>query len=140
MKKFFKITYVCIALLLSCFCFVGCSDKQLTVDFVKFNIGQRQNDYYLDFTLKFDNQTNNDIAINITDFIVQVNEEEFTSVGLLYEFEEVFYASAKVESKQELNIRIRVIADIKNKNYNYVSIKYNNELIIEDTLFISNNN
>ena len=140
MKKFCKITYLCIAILLSCFCFVGCSSKQLTVSFVRYGIGQRQNDYYLDFTLKFDNQTNNDIAINITDFIVQVNEEEFTTVGLLYEFEEVFYASATVESKQELNVRIRVVTNIKTKDYNYMSIKYNNELIIEDTLYISDNN
>lgn len=136
MKKFIKITCLTFVILFGIIFYTGCSNKTLNVDFVRFNLGQRQNDYYIDFTLNFNNQTNNDIAINITDFYVKVNEEEFTSVALLYEYEEIFYASANVEKGKELNLRVRVVANLKEKNYNYLCIKYNNEKVIEDTIYI----
>lgn len=137
MKRFFKVSCVCFLLILSSI-FLSACNKQVTVDFVRFYIGQRQTDYYLDFTLKINNPTGNIVIIDNSDFYVKVNDEEFYSVAFLYENEETFYAAVNVESNGHLTLRARVVtANLKNKDRNYIAIKYKDSLIVEDNIYVS---
>ena len=58
--------------------FIGCSQNEFSAEFVRFNIQQRENsnDYCLDFIIKFDNKTSQDIIISQSDFYIEINNKQ----------------------------------------------------------------
>jgi len=138
MKKF---TY-CFLIIAICFAslgFLGCNNNQVIANFVRFNIGQRQNDYYLDFTIEFKNNTNNLELINENDFYIEINTEEKKDIAYLYENEEVYYPAPSINKNETMTIRIRVITEINNKAYNTITFKYKDKTLVDDNVYISNN-
>lgn len=131
-------------IILSIFCFTsfilaGCNHSSITTNFIRFDIGQRQADYYLDFTIKFENKTNKSLSIEGNDFYVEINHEEKHDIGLLYDNEEIYYGNSITLNKNEtLSLRVRAISPIKERDYNSILIKYKNKVLVEDNIYIYN--
>ncbi len=139
MKRFIRFNYFCLFFIGCSLLFFGCAKNELTAEFVRFSIEQRQNDYYLDFTIKFENNTNDIQQITENDFFIEINTEEKNDLSFLYENEEVFYPNPTININENLTIRIRVITEIKNKDHNTILLKYKDKTIINDNIYISNN-
>ena len=138
-KKFFCLSLI---IVLSITFYIGCSKKELIINFVQFDIGYRKtaNDYYLDFTLEFDNQTETDILLNNNEFYGIVNEKEITEISFHYAYENNYYAKPIVKANDKLTLKVRLIANVNDGEENYIAIYYQDGLIIEDTITISNMN
>ena len=139
MKKFIKISRCFLVLIISCFSLIGCK-KDMTVEFVRFSIKKRQIDYCLDFTLKISNGTNQTQVIDDKTFYIEINNEEKTDKTFLYEYEETFYGPIVLQINESITLRLRVITNIKNRDYNKIILKYKNNLIINDNIYIKDNN
>ncbi|MGN0748181.1 MAG: hypothetical protein ACI4L1_00650 [Christensenellales bacterium] len=143
MKKFLKFSCLCL-MFISCSLFsIGCSHNEITAEFVRFNIKQKENsnDYCLDFTIKFDNNTKQNASIESNDFYIEINNEENNTISFLYEYEEFFYTShITINANETLTLRVRIISTIKNKEYNSILFKYKNEILIEDNIYINSTN
>lgn len=141
MKRIFKISCFCLMFICCGLFFMGCSPKGLSAEFIRFNIKQRNDDYCLDFTIKFNNKTKENTIIKEDDFYVEINNEEKNTISFLYEYDETFYTSnITINNNEILTLRVRVISTIKNKDYNSILLKYKNEILVEDNVYISNTN
>lgn len=139
MKKILRSVCICLATLACCLCFVGCGNDKVEANFVRFSIGQRQSDYYLDFTIKFYNKTNHDETLLASDFYVEINDEKNESISFWYDGVETYYAYPTIKSNESLTLRLRVTANVKNKDYNKIVVKFHDKVLVDDNVFISNN-
>lgn len=119
-----------------CLMFSGCETESVKVSFVRFSWGERQNDYYLDFTVKFENNTNHATVIDESDFYIEINAQQENVGSILYEYQDVFYLQPIVEAKETLILRVRVISQLKKREWNTILVKYNNSVLVDDSIFI----
>ncbi|MCM1289633.1 MAG: hypothetical protein NC132_03900 [Corallococcus sp.] len=142
MKKRFAICCITIVLILYGVLCVGCFDEgKFEASFVRFGIGKRQTDYYLDFTVKLDNKTNSTETVTSSDFCVEVNGNKIDSLTFLYESSDTFYpVFVSVESGSTLTLRVRAIAVVNNKQQNKILLKYKDKTLVEDNVYVSDNN
>lgn len=142
MDKTKKIFSIALILIISVIFYSCCYPKEIDINFVSFNIGYRETskDYYLDFTLEFDNPTEADIVLINSDFYGLVNEEEILNISFYYAYESNYYAKPTVKANSKLTIRVRLIANVNDKEENYIALYYQEDLIIDDTITISNMN
>lgn len=139
MKQIFSLIFIFI---ISVFSFSACNltpKNEIMAEFVRFSIGERQTDYYLDFTIKFKNQTSQELLLNQTDFFIEINNEQKTIITFLYEYEEVFISSANLilESYEEKNLRLRVTSNINMNNKNQILVKYKDKELINDNVIFN---
>ena len=139
MKQIFSLIFIFI---ISVFSFSACNltpKNEITAEFVRFSIGERQTDYYLDFTIKFKNQTSKELLLNQSDFFIEINNEQKTIITFLYEYEEVFISSANLilESYEEKNLRLRVTSNINMNNKNQILVKYKDKELINDNVIFN---
>ena len=129
MKKFLKILIIPFCILT--FCLAGCNQENISVNYVRTTITQRQKskDYCLDFTIKFENNTSDEQIIKKEDFYIKLNQKEITEISFLYELEETFYIQPTINKNETKDIRLRIITKEKT---NQILIKYNDKLLIED--------
>ena len=134
---------VAIVLCLSCVLLVGCVDdddtdsEEFKASFVRFSIGERQTDYFLDFTIRFENNTNQTVLIEGSDFYVEINGEEITNISFLYEYEDTFYTFPTVESGETLVLRLRAIAQVKMQERNKIVVNYNDSMLVDDNVYFN---
>lgn len=136
MKQILSLIFIFI---ISVFSFSACNltpKNEITAKFVRFSIGDRQTDYYLDFTIKFKNQTHQELVLHRSDFFIEINNEQKTIITFLYEYEEVFISSANLilESYEEKNLRVRVTSNINMNNKNQILVKYKNKELVNDNV------
>lgn len=137
-----KLLYIFPIIILICsIIFTGCSSYQnnnnFQTNFIRFSLGKRQTDYYLDFTIEFSNKTLNDIVLKTNDFKIEINNETTKTISFLYEFEEVFYASPIIKSGETINLRVRTISQMSTETANSISFQYKNKIIVSDDIYIS---
>ena len=138
MKKFVKFSCL-LFMIISCGLLFGCSKNTVSVEFVRFDRIQKQNsnDFCLDFTIKIDNKTEKDEIIFQSDFYVEVNNEQKTDIVFLYENEETtILGHYTAKSNEENKIRVRVISTIKDRDYNKIFLKYKDQTLIEDNIYM----
>lgn len=145
MNKRFKIVSVISILILCCVLCVGCIDgeenEKVEVDFVRFNMGKRQTDYYLDFTVELSNNTKYSSSFETDDFYIEVNGNKIDNVTLMYEYEEIVYAAyVSVDSGDTLKIRVRAISAINNQQRNSIILKYKDKTLVDDQVYIRDTN
>lgn len=121
--------------------FFGCNQNdEITSNFIRFSIKEVSNSYLLDFTIEINNNTSNDLTILTEDFYIEINNEVNNDISFLYENDEIFYAYPTIKSKEKLIFRVRTISDINNKQYNTIILKYKDNKLVNDNVYISNNN
>lgn len=139
MKKFIKVSCMLFALISCSFLFIGCSNT-MSVEFVNIDRIQNQSDdnFCLDFMIKFDNKTNEDKNVLKSDFYIEINNIYYGDIAMLEEYEEVYHLGHyTAKSHEKSNIRIRVVSKIKTGDHNSILIKYKDKIIIEDSVYIS---
>ena len=119
--------------------FFGCNQNELKSNFIRFSIGQTSNSYFLDFTIKIENNTSNDLMIENKDFYIEINNEIKNDISFLYESEEIFYTYPIIKSGENLTFRVRTISAINDKQYNTIILKYKDNTLVNDNVYISNN-
>lgn len=140
MKKRFYIVCLILMLTLSALLYAGCFEK-VEVSFVQLDIGKRQTDYFFDFVIKIDNNTDRPETITPYDFYIEINEKEIDNVGFMYANKDVYYAAhVTIESNDTLTLRVRAISAINDKERNKVVVKYKDQVIAEDSLLITDTN
>ena len=140
MKKFFKFSCLYLMFISCSLFFIGCSQNEFSAEFVRFNIQQRENsnDYCLDFIIKFDNKTSQDIIISQSDFYIEINNKQNENIVFLYEYEEAYILGHyTVRSNEENKIRIRIVDSININERNKIIVKYKEQELVNDNVYFS---
>ena len=143
MKSLMKKTAIVFVVTLICFSsvlLIGCEKGEFTASFVRFSIGERTNDYYLDFTIRFENSTTQAKLIESGDFYVEINGEEKAVGSFLYEYQDTFYAHPIVEAGETLTLRVRVISQVNMGERNPIVLKYKDTTLVDDNVYFNKNN
>ena len=74
-NKFLNFTISFLFLLLTLFFLTSCKENNLNAEFIRFSMGARESDYYLDFTVKINNQTGDTIYIETKDVYISINNK-----------------------------------------------------------------
>lgn len=140
MKKFLKISCLCLLLIECSLFFVGCSQNKFSVEYIRFDIQKRENneDYCLDFIIEFDNETNQDKIILKSDFYIEINNKQNGNISFLYEYEDVFILGHYTAKNNEKNkIRVRVVDNINMGERNKILVKYKEQELVNDNVYFS---
>ncbi len=140
MKKIVLSLYSVFCILCCSLIFFGCNQNEITSNFIKFSIKEVSNSYLLDFTIEINNNTSNDLTILTQDFYIEINNEVKKDISFLYESDEIFYTYPTIKSNEKLIFRVRTKSDIKDKQYNTIILKYKKNILVNDDIYISNNN
>lgn len=139
-NKFLNFTISFLFLLLTLFLLTSCKENNLNAEFIRFSIGARESDYYLDFTVKINNQTGDTIYIETKDVYISINNNLIEDVSFLSETEETFLTYPTINNNDSLTLRFRICTNINNKDYNSIIVKYKNITLVNDNIFISDGN
>lgn len=134
-----KAVYIFLAIVICCcsISLVACAYSKLKASFVRFDIGERQDDFYLDFTVKFENKTNSTVTIDANDFDIEINGKKKIVGSFLYEFQDTFIAYPSIEKNETLILRVRVIAEVNRGEHNTILVKYNNSVLVDDNVYFN---
>ena len=135
-KKKKSIIFVLIFLCTLCCLLGGCKPNDVKASFVRFSLGERTNDYYLDFTIRFTNNTNHTVYIEESDFYIEINNEEKNVGSFLYEYNETYYLLPSIDKNETITLRVRVISQLNSKEWNSILVKYNNSVLVDDSIYL----